>query len=60
MITNSLLLLSAAVAAGAIALPLESEIQPRVCGSVSLPSVQNQLFQAAPDVSFPNTALTDK
>jgi hypothetical protein len=42
------------------ALPVEKEIDKRVCGLVLMPTTQVQLWENDPDTSYPNTASTDK
>jgi hypothetical protein len=48
-----------AVAAVAVAAPVPESLEPRICGSVILPSTLIQLKQDQPDTSFPNTVRTD-
>ncbi|TVY83509.1 hypothetical protein LSUE1_G004886 [Lachnellula suecica] len=58
MLSRPTILLSA-LAAFTSALPVDQALEPRVCGTINLPSTQISLQQAAPDTSFSNTAAGD-
>jgi hypothetical protein len=57
LLTTPILLLASA--AFISALPVEREVEKRICGSIILPSTLVQLQANNPDTSFPNTAQTN-
>jgi len=59
MISKTSILLFFAALSLTTALPTPETLEPRICGSVILPSTLIQLKADQPDTSFPNTVHTD-
>lgn len=60
MLTTTPLLLLAALTGFSSALPVESALDKRVCGSFITPTTQIELWENDPNTAYPNTAQTDK